>query len=73
MPAVGLLFCGKATAVAACHRHPAKSRLSVYLKGSLVKVQIGLAKGKKLHDKRDAAAARDAKREMDRALKEQQR
>lgn len=44
--------------------------LSVYLKGSLVKVQVGLAKGKKLHDKRDAAAARDAKREMDRALKD---
>lgn len=44
--------------------------LSVYLKGSLVKVQIGLARGKKLHDKRDALAARDAKREMDRALKE---
>jgi len=45
--------------------------LSVYLKGSLVKVQIGLARGKKLHDKRDAIAARDAKREMDRAMKEQ--
>ena len=44
--------------------------LSVYLKGSLVKVQIGLARGKKLHDKRDAMAARDAKREMDRAMKE---
>lgn len=44
--------------------------LSVYLKGSLVKVQIGLARGKKLHDKRDAIAARDAKREMDRAMKE---
>lgn len=47
--------------------------LSVYLKGSLVKVQVGLAKGKKLHDKRDAAATRDAKREIDRALKEQRR
>ena len=47
--------------------------LSVYLKGSLVKIQIGLAKGKKLHDKREAAAVRDAKREMDRALKEQRR
>ena len=47
--------------------------LSVYLKGSLVKVQIGLARGKKLHDKRDAIAARDAKREMDRAIKEQMR
>ena len=44
--------------------------LSVYLKGSLVKVKIGLCKGKKLHDKRDAAAERDAKREIDRSLKE---
>lgn len=47
--------------------------LSVYLKGSLVKMQIGLARGKKLHDKRDAIAARDAKREMDRAIKERMR
>lgn len=47
--------------------------LSVYFKGSHVKVQIGLAKGKKIHDKREAAAARDAKREMDRALKDQRR
>ena len=44
--------------------------LSVYFKDSLVKVEIGLAKGKKLHDKRDAAASRDAKREIDRTLKE---
>ena len=43
--------------------------LSLYFKGSRVKVQLGLCKGKKLHDKRDAAAARDAKREIDRALK----
>ena len=43
--------------------------LSVYLKQARVKVQIGLAKGKKLYDKRDAAASRDAKREMDRAVK----
>ena len=47
--------------------------LSIYFKGSLVKVQVGLCKGKKLHDKRDAAAARDAKREIDRAIKEQGR
>ena len=44
--------------------------LSVYLKGSLVKVQVGLCKGKKLYDKRQAAAERDAKRQMDRAMKE---
>ena len=43
--------------------------LSVYFRGSRVKLEIGLAKGKKLYDKRDAAAARDAKREMDRAMK----
>jgi SsrA-binding protein len=43
--------------------------LSVYFKNSHVKVEIGLAKGKKLHDKRDAAAAKDAKREIDRAMK----
>ncbi len=47
--------------------------LSIYLKGSLVKVQIGLAKGKKLYDKREASAIRDAKREMDREIKERNR
>ena len=47
--------------------------LSVYLKGSLVKIQIGLAKGKKLYDKREASAIRDAKREMDREIKERNR
>lgn len=43
--------------------------ISVYFKGSNVKVQIGLCKGKKLHDKREAIATRDAKREMDRMIK----
>jgi len=43
--------------------------LSLYFKGSRVKLELGLCRGKKLHDKRDAAAARDAKREIDRALK----
>ena len=43
--------------------------LSIYFRGSRVKLEIGLAKGKKLYDKRDAAAAKDAKREMDRAMK----
>ena len=47
--------------------------LSVYFKNSRVKVELGLCKGKKLHDKRDAAAKRDAGREMDRALKERGR
>ena len=44
--------------------------LSVYFKNSRVKVEIALAKGKKLHDKRAAAAEKDAKRQMDRAMKE---
>ena len=44
--------------------------LSVYLKGSLVKVKVGLCKGKKLYDKRQAAAEKDAKRQIDRAMKE---
>ena len=44
--------------------------LSVYFKNARVKVEIGLCKGKKLYDKREAAAKKDAKREMDRALKQ---
>ena len=47
--------------------------LSVYFKGSLVKVQIGLCKGKKLHDKRDDMAKKDAQRAIDRALKQKNR
>ena len=47
--------------------------LSLYFKGSLVKVQVGLCKGKKLYDKRESAAKRDAQRNIDRALKEQGR
>ena len=43
--------------------------LSLYFKNSKVKVEIGLAKGKKLYDKREAAAERSAKREMDRTMK----
>ena len=44
--------------------------LSVYFKGSRVKVNVGLCKGKKLYDKRQAAAEREAKRQIDRAMKE---
>lgn len=44
--------------------------LSVYLKGSLVKVSLGVCKGKKLYDKRQDIAKRDAARSMDRAFKE---
>ena len=47
--------------------------LSVYFKGPRVKLSLGLARGKKLYDKRDSAAARDAKREMDRAIKSRNR
>ena len=44
--------------------------LSVYFKGSRVKVNVGLCKGKKLHDKRQAEAERDMKRQIQRAMKE---
>ncbi len=44
--------------------------LKVYFKGSLVKVEIGLARGKKLYDKRETLAKRDMEREAGRELKE---
>ena len=47
--------------------------LKVYFKGSLVKVEIGLARCKKLYDKRDDLAKKDAKREIDRAFKARQK
>lgn len=43
--------------------------LKVYFKGSLVKVEIGLAKGKKLYDKRQDIAKKDQKREAQREFK----
>ena len=43
--------------------------LSIYLSRAKVKLELGLAKGKKLYDKRESAAKRDAKREMDRTMK----
>ncbi len=43
--------------------------LQVYFKGSLVKVQIGLAKGKKLYDKRETMAKNDLRRETEREFK----
>jgi len=45
--------------------------ISIYLKNSRVKMEIALCKGKKLYDKRDDAAAKDAKRQIDRAMKGQ--
>ncbi len=47
--------------------------LSVYFKGSYIKVQVGLCKGKQLHDKREVAAKKDADRAISRALKENNR
>ena len=44
--------------------------LSLYFKGSRVKLEMGLCKGKKLYDKRQAAAEKDAKRQIERAMKE---
>ena len=44
--------------------------LSLYFKKQYVKVELWLCKGKKLYDKRDAIAKRDAKRDIDRAMKE---
>ncbi len=44
--------------------------LKVYFKGSLVKVELGLAKGKKLYDKRETIAKRDIEREAQREMKE---
>ena len=43
--------------------------LSVYFKNSFVKVEVGLCRGKKNYDKRETAARRDAKRDIDRAIK----
>ncbi len=43
--------------------------LNMHFKGSLVKLDIGLAKGKKLHDKRSAERERDASREAQQAMK----
>ncbi len=47
--------------------------LSLYLKDARVKVELGLARGKKLYDKRESMAQRDAAREIDRTMKERNR
>ena len=44
--------------------------LKLFFKGAWVKLELGLARGRKLHDKRHALKARQDKREMDRALKQ---
>jgi SsrA-binding protein len=45
----------------------------IYLKGRRAKVELGLARGKKLYDKRADIATRDARREIDRAMKQRRR
>ena len=47
--------------------------LSIYFKKGRAKVQVGLCKGKKIYDKRETAARKEADRKIDRALKEQNR
>ena len=65
------------TADAHAHIYPGKIAekgftlvpLQVYFKGSLVKVEIGLARGKKLYDKRADIAKKDQRRELEREFK----
>ena len=47
--------------------------LRLYIKGSLAKVEVALAKGKKLYDKRESIARRDAERDIGRAMRRQSR
>lgn len=47
--------------------------LELYFKGPFVKLEVGVCRGKKLYDKRDDMAKRDAKREIDRSIKERNR
>ena len=46
--------------------------LKVYLKDGRMKLEMGLCRGKQLHDKRDAAAEKDARRESERAFSRRQ-
>lgn len=46
--------------------------MSLYFKGSFVKMELGIGKGKKLYDKREELAKKDARRTMERALKNKQ-
>ena len=47
--------------------------ISLYFKGSLVKVELGIGKGKKLYDKRQDIAKKDAERKMNQAMKQKYR
>ena len=44
--------------------------LNMYFKGSLVKVELGVGKGKKLYDKREDIAKKDAERRMQKAMRQ---
>lgn len=47
--------------------------ISLYFKGSLVKVELGIGKGKKLYDKRQSIAKKDAERRMQKALRQSEK
>lgn len=47
--------------------------LKLYIKHGVAKVELGVARGKKVYDKRETIARRDAEREMDRAMKHRRR
>ena len=47
--------------------------LQIYLKEGRMKMELGICKGKQLHDKRDAMAKRDSDREIQRTLREKQK
>ena len=47
--------------------------LKLYFKGSRVKLEVGLCRGKKLYDKRDDMAKRQSQRDIERAIKERPR
>ena len=47
--------------------------ISLYFKGSLVKVELGIGKGKKLYDKRQSIAKKDAERRMQKALRQNEK
>ena len=53
------------------HKNDTVVPVSLYLSKGLAKLEIALAKGKNLHDKREASKARDAQREIQKALKNQ--
>ena len=55
------------------NKDPVRTRKLLMHKDARVKVEVGLCKGKKNYDKRESTAKRDAKREIDRTMKERNR